>query len=212
MYQDLSQPFETGMQTFPGDPSVAIESAATLVEDGCRVSQVRCGSHSGTHLDAPSHILPEGDSLDAFPLEQFVFDARVVDCTGLEPREPVPPELLPDDDAGEMVVCRTGWEDHWNTDRYLDHPYLSPATANRCVEAGWSVGLDTLNPDPTPTEHASRDEPDGFPAHRAVLGNGLFILENLRNLAGLDRFRLFAFPLALPDADGSPVRAVARTE
>lgn len=210
MYRDLTQPFETGMQTFPGDPSVSVEPAATMDEDGCRVTALQCGTHCGTHIDAPSHILPDGNSLDGYPLDRFVFDVRVVDCSGLDPRELIPATVLPDDDAGDMVVCRTGWDDYWGTERYLDHPYFSPEAADRCVEAGWSLGLDTLNPDPTPTEHASRDEPEGFPAHQLLLGNDLFILENLTNLAGLDRCRLFAFPLALPDADGSPVRAVAR--
>ena len=215
MYRDLSQPIETGMQTFPDDPAVCLQPAATVDEDGYRVTKLHLGTHTGTHIDAPAHLIPDGDSLDAFPVERFVFEARVVDCTEFGLREPIPASALPADDDGDMVVCRTGWDAHWGTDRYLDHPYLSPGAAGRCVEAGWSVGLDTLNPDPTPNpdvvDTGSDGEPEGFPVHRALLGNGLFIVENLTNLAGLDRFRLFAFPLATVDADGSPVRAVART-
>lgn len=216
MYRDLSQPFETGMQTFPGDPTVSVEPAATMGEDGYRVSEIRCGTHSGTHIDAPSHVVSDGESLDAHPVDRFVFDARVVDCTGLEPREPISVTILPDDDAGDMVVCRTGWDEYWGTGRYLDHPSLSPAAADRCVEAGWSVGVDTLNPDPTPnparSDTPSEDESEGLPVHQTLLGNGLFILENLTNLAGLDQFRLVALPLPIPDADGSPVRAVAHID
>jgi kynurenine formamidase len=47
------------------------------------------------------------------------------------------------------------------------------------------------------------------PAHHALLGEGLPIVENLRNLGALpNRFTLHAYPLRL-DADGAPVRAVA---
>ena len=208
MYRDLSHPIETGIQTFPGDPAVSVEPVATAEADGYRVSEIRCGSHTGTHVDAPSHVGLEG-SIDAFGPDRFVFDARVVDCTGRDPRESIGPSALPDDDDGEMVVIRTGWDEHWGTPRYLDHPYLSSGAADRCVEAGWSVGLDTLNPDPTPSGNATPAEPEGFPAHHRLLGNDLFVVENLRNLAGLGRCRLFAVPLPIAGGDGSPVRAFA---
>ena len=208
MYRDLTHPIETGMTTFPGDPDVSVEPLATAESDGYRVSEIRCGSHTGTHIDAPSHVGLDG-SLDLFDPGRFVFDARVVDCTGCEPREPIGPSALPSDDGGEMVLVRTGWDDHWGTVRYLDHPYLTLEAADRCVEAGWSIGLDTLNPDPTPSGNVTPVEPAGVPVHRRLLGNDLFIVENLRNLAGLGRCRLFAVPLPIADGDGSPVRALA---
>jgi len=206
MYRDLSQPIESGMGTFPGDPEVSIEPVATAEDDGYRVSEIRCGTHSGTHIDAPSH-LGFDDSIDAFDINRFVFDARIVDCTGYGPREPIDAAALPDGDAGDMIVCRTGWDDHWGTDRYLDHPYLSDGAVDRCLEAGWSVGVDTLNPDPTPSPNATDDEPETFRAHRNLLASGFGIVENLTNLKGLDRGRLFAVPLRIAGGDGSPVRA-----
>ena len=208
MYRDLSQPIRTGMGTYPGDPEVSVESVATVEADGYRVSEIECSTHTGTHVDAPSHV-GVGDHIDAFGVERFVFDARVVDCTGTGAREPIGPAALPEDDAGGMVVLHTGWDDDWGTARYLDHPYLTAAAAERCVEAGWSVGLDTLSPDPTPSPNAASDEPAGVPAHRRLLGNDLFVVENLTGLAGLGRCRLFAVPLPVGDGDGSPVRAFA---
>jgi len=61
--------------------------------------------------------------------------------------------------------------------------------------------------DPQRERHPA--EPEGFPAHHRLLGNDLFVVENLRNLAGLDRCRLFAVPLPIAGGDGSPVRAFA---
>jgi len=209
VFRDLSQPIRSGIQTFPGDPPVDVSPAATIDDDGYRVSALACGTHSGTHVDAPSHTEPAGSTLDEHDVGRFVFDARVVDCTGRPPRAPIGPDALPGDDAGDLLVVRTGWDDHWGTDRYLDHPYLTAAAADRCVRAGWSVGVDALNPDPTPSPNATDDEPDGFPVHGRLLGAERFILENLTNLAGLDRFRLYAVPLPIEGADGSPVRAVA---
>lgn len=208
--RDLTHRVEDGMQTYPGDPDVCIAPAATMAEDGARVSRIELGSHAGTHVDAPSHTEPDGDSLGAYPVDAFQFDARVVDCTDLGARAAISADRVPaGDDAVDMVAFHTGWDAHWGAERYLDHPYLSPAAAERCAEQGLAVGLDTLGPDPTPTENTGEDEPSGFPAHHALLGEGVLIVENLTGLDAVpNRVTVHAYPMAL-NADGAPVRAVA---
>jgi kynurenine formamidase len=204
---DLSQPFETGMQTYPGDPAVSLEPAATYSADDCRVTALSCGSHTGTHVDAPSHTEPAGRPLDSFDLGAFVLDARTVDCRDLGPREAIPAARVPAGDA-DCAVFWTGWDEHWDEERYLDHPYLSVAAAERCAEHGLAVATDTLNPDPTPSVNATDEEPTGFGVHHALLGAECLIFENLANLGAVpDRFELRAYPIRL-EGDGAPVRAV----
>lgn len=204
---DLSQPIETGMQTFPGDPAVKLSPAATFESDGYRVTELGCGSHTGTHVDAPSHTEADGKRLDSYPIERFVMRTVRLDCRDLSPREPIPPGRVPAVDA-DCVVFHTGWDDHWGTDRYRDHPYLAPRTASRCAKLGYDVGLDALNPDPTPSPRASEDEPTGFQAHHELLGNDCLIVENLTGLAAPPSpFELRAYPLPV-GGDGAPVRAV----
>ncbi|WP_135806408.1 cyclase family protein [Halorussus marinus] len=207
MHADLSHRIETGMQTYPGDPDVEVRDHSTHAADGCRVASVELGSHSGTHVDAPAHTEPGGRTLDAYPIERFCGEAVRVDCRDLGDRDPIPAERVPDADA-DWVVFWTGWDDHWGTRRYLDHPYLTPAAARRCAERGFDVATDTLNPDPTPTDAAAPDEPDGFVAHHRLLGEDRLVVENLANLGAVDdRFELRGYPLAL-GGDGSPIRAV----
>lgn len=202
---DLSHPFADGMQTFPGDPAVTLSTAADHGTDGYRVTALACGSHTGTHVDAPSHTEPDGDSLDAFSLDRFVIEATLVDCRDCGANEAIPPERVPDDDA-DCAVFHTGWDRHWGQERYLDHPYLAPETARRCVTRGYDVGTDTLSPDPTRT--ASGDDPAGVPAHHALLGDDRLVVENLTGLSGPpERFELRVLPLPL-GVDGAPVRAV----
>lgn len=208
--RDLSHAVESGMPVFPDDPPVTVESHATLPEDGYRVSAVACGSHTGTHVDAPSHSEPDGRDIDTVDVGRFTFDAVRADCCGLDPRSPIGPEGLPSTDA-DLLVVRTGWDDHWGTPAYLQHPFLTPEAARFCVEQEYDVAIDALNVDPTPTGDAIDDEPTGFGAHHALLGNDRLVFENLTNLAGLpERFEVSAFPLKLADGDGAPVRAVAR--
>ena len=210
MYRDLSQPIETGMPTFPGDPSVELAAAATIDADGYRVRKLHCGSHTGTHIDAPSHTEPDGGNIDSRPIEEFVLEARTVDATPVSPREPIPEGVVPDEPAADILLIHTGWDEHWGESAYFEHPYLTPGAAERLAAAGCGVGVDALNPDPTPTDGADPDEPMGVPVHGSLLGDELPIIENLTGLAGLpDRVRLYAFPLPLADCDGAPIRAVA---
>ncbi|EMA62876.1 cyclase family protein [Halorubrum lipolyticum] len=231
MFRDLSRPIETGMPTYPGDPDVTLALDATHEADGYATSELRTGTHAGTHVDAPRHTLSEGETIDERGVGAFAFDARLVDCRPLAPREAIGAEALPEpnalDDAdadaadfdADLLVLRTGWASRWGTDRYRDHPYLTAAAAERCRGLGVGVGLDAFGPDPTPPAspeeagYAREDEPDGTPAHDALLTDSLAIVENLCGLDGLpERFRLYAFPLRLRGGDGSPVRAVAEWE
>jgi kynurenine formamidase len=206
--EDLSHPFEDGLQTFPADDAVRVRPDSRHDTDGYRSTRIETGSHAGTHVDAPAHILPDGRELAEFEVEAFVLDAIRVDCRDLGDRDPIPVDRVPEDPSADCVVFHTGWDEYWGTERYFDHPYVSPGAAERCAELDYAVGSDTLNPDPTPSPSATSTEPHGYPAHEAILGAGNLIFENLTGLDRMtDRFELRAHPLPL-QVDGAPVRAV----
>ena len=215
---DCSQPIAATVIGYPDDPPVTVDAHATMDADGYRVTRFSMGSHTGTHVDAPAHTESAGRTLDDFAIDDFHFDALRVDCTAVGARDPIDadlltvntPEPLAETDA-DLVVVHTGWDDHWNTRRYRDHPYLTDGAAALLAGRGLHVGVDALSVDPTPTENATSAEPDGIPAHHALLGAGTLIVENLANLDLLpDRFTLSAYPLALADAEAAPARAVAQ--
>ncbi|WP_049986985.1 cyclase family protein [Halobellus rufus] len=204
---DLTRRIESGMPTFPGDPAVRVDPHATHERDGYRVSELRLGTHTGTHVDAPAHVDPAGATLDSFALEDLRFEARVVNCRDVGPSAAIGPDALPDstalDDLGALVFD-TGWADQWGTDRMPEHPFLAPETARRCADADVAVVTDALSPDPS-------DRESDLPAHRALCGAGLPVVENVCNLDALsmDGFELLVCPLRI-DADGAPARVVAR--
>ena len=211
---DLTHPLQTNMPVYPGTDAVAVEPAATRESDGYRTTRLDLDSHAGTHVDAPSHLV-DGPSLADFPPERFRFAATTIDCRPLEAREPIGPATLSEGlsvglEDVDLVVAVTGWDDHWGTDRYFDHPYLTGEAVELLAEHDCDLGVDTINPDPTPTEHAAENEPDGFPVHETLFESGRVILENLRGLDRLpDRFECHAYPLRFANADASTVRAVA---
>ncbi len=203
------------MPVYPDSRPVTVETVTTVDEDGARVTELDLDTHVGTHIDAPAHTIADGKTLGDFPLSTFSFDARRVDCSDVADRDPIGVDALPAPTDHDMLVVQTGWSTHWGTERYRDHPYLTETAASWCAEYGYSVGLDTFGPDPTPSVDPSRereDEPDGLPAHDALFSADCLVVENLRGLSRLPReFQLTAMPLAV-DAEASPVRAVATTD
>lgn len=61
-YVDISQKITDGMQVWPGDPEVNIVPFAAISSDGYSLHEIKLGTHSGTHVDYPGHLL-EGKSL-----------------------------------------------------------------------------------------------------------------------------------------------------
>jgi kynurenine formamidase len=204
---DLSHPITDGMQVYPGDPAVHLHAALTLARDGVAVTGLSIGSHTGTHIDAPSHSVAGARTLADVSLDELLGDALVLSLPGLREREvygwdrlvgSVPARLPP------IVVLDTGWARWFGTPRALAHPALDAAAAAELVARGMRIlAVDTLSPDLT-------TEPAGtFPVHEVVLGGDGLIVENLRGLEQLPgTARIGFFPLRL-DGDGAPVRAVA---
>jgi arylformamidase len=210
MVVDLSHAIENGMTFFPGDPEPRIEE--TLSPPSWRVTVLHIGSHTGTHVDAPSHYIPDGLTIDTYPPRRFLVDGVVVPALGLDPDEAidwaaVAPSVtrLP---QGGAVVLHTGWDARWGSDDYLSHPYLRDEAARRLVAAGAGlVAIDALNVDSTPQGRAT--------VHEILLGADVLIVENVRGLEQLESGRPYRFaflPLRLTGLDGSPVRAVAWDE
>ncbi|QBE48403.1 cyclase family protein [Leucobacter triazinivorans] len=211
---DLSHPIVSGMTVYPGDPGVRVDPALTVSADGVAVARLALGSHTGTHVDAPAHTIPGGRTVDAFDLDELCGEAlildvsdRAVDGTRIDATAL---ELDGLAEAPPIVVIRTGWDRHFDAPRYLRHPYLDVAAADRLQRLGMRVlAIDTLSPDRTPAAHETAD----FAVHAVVLGAGGAIVENLRGVEQLEplgsRVWLGIFPLPLAGADGAPARVVA---
>lgn len=84
---DLSQPIFTGMPVFPGDPDVQIDRIHTYEKESWELRKISMGTHTGTHVDAFSHMHQGFASLDDIPLENFFGLAERVDTKQVWPKE-----------------------------------------------------------------------------------------------------------------------------
>lgn len=83
---DLSQTIEGEMEVYPGDPEVEIKLVHTLEKEGWNLRLLKLGSHTGTHVDAFSHMDKDGKTLEKIPLERFYGKAKVVDVNEIFPK------------------------------------------------------------------------------------------------------------------------------
>jgi arylformamidase len=207
-YFDLSQPLQPGMTIFPGDPTPNFRPADG-VEQPWRVADLRLGTHTGTHIDSVSHYFPGGKNVDQYPISRFILPGIVLTVRGLKEDQEISEaqisgglKNLPE---GGAVLIQTDWDQYWNTEQYLRHPYLSPGAVLKLVASKANlVGMDTLNVDSTvqATNHA----------HHLLLEREILIVENLTHLSDLLPGKVYQFsflPLRLAGMDGSPIRAVA---
>lgn len=216
---DLTLPITSHMQVPPGNknlhPPVEFRLYKDAVKDGIQVGFFQEGIHSGTHLDAPRHILPHGQTIDTLPLNFFLGKAVCLDCRAVEPSSPVTAAMLePYADKmepGIIALLYTGWSDKmFGTDEYwFDSPYLGEDAAQWLVDHGAKIaGFDFFQELGAKGEHV---DPRNFHVHRIILDNQCLNIEHLTNLgAVLDkRFDIIAMPLKIVGAEGSPTRVVA---
>jgi kynurenine formamidase len=84
---DLSQPIENNMPVYLGDPEVQIKQIHNLDTQGWRLKQLSMGSHTGTHVDAFSHMVKDGKTVDIIPIEKFVGETWVITTDQLFPQK-----------------------------------------------------------------------------------------------------------------------------
>lgn len=169
-----------------------------LEKDGYEVHFVCLGTHVGTHIDAPAHMLARGKSLDQFPLERFSGRGVYIKIEGNFDLEGVRTVPLTKDD---IVLFDTGMSNTYYESRYFhEYPPLTEVIANYLVEREVKmVGVDMCSVDYSP-----------FPVHKILLEHEILIIENLTNLSKLQgkNFTIHAFPLPL-QLDASPTRVLA---
>lgn len=193
MLLDLTMPLDEKTPAYPGDPPFLIEQIATIDKNGWNERRLGINSHTGTHIDAPFHMLPQGKKLEEYPLETFFGKARVVDIkkAGLK-------------DVGEKIIFFfTGQTNKYQTPLFFkDNLVLTKEMAQQLIyNRVRIVGIDSFSIDNTP-----------FEVHKMLFRHDILIVENLMNLGPLvgKAVVVMVVPLRLMDADGAPCRVVAK--
>ena len=204
---DLTHTIQNDMPVYPGTEQPKLTTACTIEAVGYRETLLHMFSHTGTHMDAPAHMLLDGAALDNYPADKFAGTAVVVDCRGQE-RISLPLLQSYDLNGVDFVLFCTGWDKKWGSpDYYEGFPCLTAdAAAYLAALPLKGVGEDSISLDPC-------DSAD-FPNHITLM-RADFV--NTENLTGLDaligrRFTFVTLPLKFENSDGCSCRAIAMEE
>ncbi|MBD3252958.1 hypothetical protein GF386_04455 [Candidatus Pacearchaeota archaeon] len=249
MIIDISYPFHEDMLKYPSDPSPEIVRTAARVEDsedhiidesgfgsGCSCLQRRYRSgfsymqirnHHSTHIDAPSHKIPGGKTIDSYEIEKFINSFCLVDLTQTDLSHRKKREIRPRDLEGSLdlspetgaVILYTGFcdemQEHTGDSENeklkfeKSFPYLTSEAAEyilsriQCLNI---IGIDSFSVDPS----GSNSE-----VHRLLFARDVLPLETLFNLGKLrdsingKTCRLLSVPISFKRGDAAPVRAYA---
>ncbi len=213
---DLSHVIEHGMVTYRGLPAPAISDWLSRDASSARyapgttfqIGKIELLANTGTYIDAPFHRYEGRSDVAGYPLDAVAdLDALVVRAAKRSGRGLDAAWFRDREVRGKAVLVHTGWDALWRTDAYSagEHPFLTRDAAEHLARAGAAlVGIDSLNID---------DDKDGArPAHTALLGAGIAIVEHMTNLGALPDagFRFFAVPPKVKGMGSFPVRAFAR--
>jgi kynurenine formamidase len=201
---DLSVTIMPDTPVYPGDPPVRVNQVGVLEKNGFCDHMVELGTHAGTHIDAPMHMLVGGKSLDQFPTEQFVGRGVVIDVSqGFELNAVRHADVQP----GDIVLFYTGMAAKFHEPIYFKtYPAMSEEIAAYLVEKKVKmVGVDTCSMD------NGGDSTEMFPIHKILLAAEVLLIENLTNLDRLigKGCTVYALPLKLA-VDGAPARVIAQ--
>jgi arylformamidase len=201
---DVSRPLRHGGVIYPGDPEIVFRPHSAIERgDEANVTALALGSHSGTHVDAPSHFLPGGSPVDRIPLDRLIGPAAVLDLP-VELGSVGAADLARHDLRGHRrVLLRTRNSAAAAGPGFTsDYCALTADGAEYLIDHGVAlVGIDALSIEP----FGSAD----FAVHHLLLGRGVVIVEGL-DLSSISAgvYQLVCLPLRLQGLDGAPARAV----
>ncbi|MDD4278448.1 MAG: cyclase family protein [Candidatus Sumerlaeales bacterium] len=206
---DLTHHITEAMPVYPGTEPPIIARANTLEKDGFAEAKLTMFSHTGTHIDAPAHMLPGAPTLDELPAEHYVGRAAVLDFSQLGHNGVITLDELKKEEpvisACDFVIFKTGWSAYWGRPEYFGaFPVIHADGAQWLTQFGLKgIGVDAISIDPVDTVD--------YPVHKILLAKNTISIENLTNLDALVErfFTLSVLPLKMVKADGSPVRAIA---
>ncbi|MEA4987131.1 MAG: cyclase family protein [Anaerovorax sp.] len=151
---DLTHVIEESMPVYPGTEGPNLIQANTYEKDGFKETILHMFSHTGTHMDAPAHIKPEGMTLDAFDVSQFVGKAIVVDCHDLCEGDRINMSYIlkqqKEIDEADFVLFSSGWSRYWGTDKYYgDFTVADTDVLEYLINTGKKgIGMDAISIEP----------------------------------------------------------------
>ncbi len=162
-------------------------------------SNISMNLHTGTHIDAPLHMIEGGATFETIDINKLVTNCTVYDLTAVTDRITAEDLKTKDIKPRSFILLKTrnsfveGFDDNFVFVDKTGAEYLKTIQIT-------GVGIDSLG-----IERAQQDHE----THKILMGNGIIILEGLR-LADIKEgsYKMAALPIKLRGTEASPARVV----
>jgi len=208
MIVDLTREVKNDTKVFPGSPLPKFISWTKIDIHNYDSEVMFMSTHTGTHMDAPSHFVKDVSSIDKVPVSRFISNAVLIKMKKESDQLISAGEIEAANvsiNEGDTVVFSTLWEYEVDKDYFFSHnPGLADDAAKYLIDKKVNaVCIDSPSID--------RGSDSNFPVHKMLLSKDVLVVENLCNLIKLNNqyFTLIIMPLKLFGASGSPIRAIA---
>jgi arylformamidase len=202
---DISWPISTVTTGYKDKKVVTFEATKQFEKDGARETTLCVSSHTGTHIDAPSHFLKDGLTIDALSLDRFIGPCIVIDCTDVS--EYIADTALQNKSIkqGDIVLFKTANSLISPTDSFSPHfIYVHHSAARYLAEKKVkAVGIDYLG--------IERSQ-SGHPTHTILMHSDVIIIEGLRlQQVNPGNYFFVCLPLYTIGLEAAPARAILMT-
>jgi kynurenine formamidase len=145
---ELSHIWGHGVPSYPGEADVAMTRAVKFAQHGVMAHRVKTIMHTGTHMNAPLHLVQKAADLAGVDPDRFFGNGVILDV----PKKNW--EVITADDLkaagtiepGDIVVIVTGWHHKYSDgiEYFGEAPGLGKDAAQYLVDAGAKlVAIDT---------------------------------------------------------------------
>lgn len=180
-------------KVYPGDPAPQKQQLSSMEQGQLyNLTAFSMCAHNGTHVDAPSHFLENGTTVDALPLTYTVGPAFVAEADG---------EITAETASEILSLANKKAAEAAKRILIKGDAVVSEAAAEVFAKAGiFLLGNEsqTVGPEDAP-----------MAVHKILLSHNVILLEGIRLREVPEGvYLLSAAPLCLGGADGAPCRAV----
>jgi kynurenine formamidase len=183
--------------------------------DFFRTQTISSRAGMGTHIDAPAHCFPGARTIEALDIQDLITDCAVIKVNDVaDEKYVIMPGIIEKFERengairpNTFIIFCTGWSKYWSTPgKYrnnLQFPSVHESTAKLLLQRNIAgLGTDTLSADA---------QGKSFPVHRAILGAGKYLVENITNLDDLPPTgaKIFVMPIKIKEGTEAPIRLIA---
>lgn len=194
------------MVHWPTDKAPVIRRVLSLDKNRVNVTQISISVHTGTHIDAPSHFVKNGRTIDKIDLNKLIGRCYVCD---IGERDNIDLNFLKDrrfPRGIKKIIFKTKNSNLWGDDNFHQNfVALTPTGARWIVRKKISlVGIDYLSIQGF-SEKSNQ-------THKILLNKGVVIIEGL-DLRGVKQgiYEIIALPIKIQGSDGAPARVILKT-